>query len=295
MRLLVAIVLLLSIPGLAAADAQRLESLAAVHEACGSVSERDRPALYAMQVEYRLGIYHEDSGRLLVDTRRNLRALDGRVSVLIGGLERVGFDVAPEQTDALRQAARAGARLELGFFLGFDEPGRQPCLVRNEHGVTIVRADLAYAELVGQDGARIARSESDRLRAWQDDESALAIPGQGPRGAVFAASFDNAQPPPEPWQRTLSSAAVRARIGQCHAEGIAQGSSPEGQVVVRMNVETRSGRVRRSDVAISSLGNDAEAQCIARALGSVAQLPPAPPDWRAEAVDLSVPVRVVAD
>lgn len=283
----------LALPVSARADAEQLSSLNAVHRACETSRERSRPRLYELEVQYRLGIYHEDTGRLLVDTHRNLSALDGRVQLLISGLERVGFDVEPEQSEQLREAARAGARLRIGFFLGFDDPDRAPCLVRNAHAVTIVRADLAYAELVSSAGERVVRSESDRLRAWMDDQGALAIPGEGPRGAVGTASFDNAQPPPEAWQRAVSSAGVRARIAQCHAEGVARGAAEEGEVVVRMNIEARTGRVRRADVAISSLGENTEAECIARAIGST-QLPPGPAGWP-EAVDLSVPVRVTTD
>jgi hypothetical protein len=283
----------LALPAVAWADAEQLSSLPAVHRACDSARQTPRPRLYDLEVEYRLGIYHEESGRLLVDTRRNLSAIDGRVSVLISGLERVGFDIDPAQAEALREAARAGAHLHLGFFLGFDDPRRPACLVRGASGVTIVRADLAYVELVASGGERVARAESDRLRSWLDDQSAFEIPGDGPRGAVGTASFDNAQPPPEAWQRAIGAAAVRARLAQCHAEGVARGVPGEGQVVVRLNIESRTGRVRRADVAISSLGDDAEAECIARAVGG-SQLAPGPAGWP-EAVDLSVPVRVTAD
>jgi hypothetical protein len=168
-------------------------------------------------------------------------------------------------------------------------------VVRNEHAVTIVRADLAYAELVSARGARLARVETDRLRAWSDDLGAAGIPGHGPRGAVGQASFDNAQAPPEAWQSVFAADAVRTNIAQCHAEGIQHGAAAEAEVVVRMNIETRTGHVRRADVAISSLGNDAESECIARALGTAGPLPPAPVGWRAPVVDLSVPVRLVAD
>jgi hypothetical protein len=269
-----------------------LTSVPAVHAACEATRQQDRSPLYVLEVDYRLGP-DPDGGRVLVDTRRNLPALEGHVSLLLTGLEPIAFEATDAEATALREAAEAGARLRLGFFLGFDEPTRSACLVRSVHGVTIVRADLAFAELV-RDGERLARMETDRLRAWLDDQEDLAIPGQGPRGAVGDASFDNAQPPPEAWQRALQASGVRARIAQCHAEGVARGAAPEGQVVVRLNVEARTGRIRRADVAISSIGDAGEGECIARALGSGVQLSAAPASWQAEVVDLSVPVRLTS-
>jgi hypothetical protein len=245
-----------------------------------------------MQVEYRLGRYDEEDGRLYVNTRRNLRALEGHVSLMLSGLEPIAFEVPDAEVSALRSAASGGAVLRVGFFLGFDDSTRQHCVVRSAHAVTIVRADLAFAELTAQ-GRALARTETDRLRAWLDDREGLAVPGEGPRGVVGAASFDNAQAPPEAWQRALEAAPVRARFGQCHAEGTARGAAPEGRVVVRLNVESRTGRIRRADVALSSLGDDEEATCVARALGA-AQLGPGPSGWP-EAVDLSVPVRLVVE
>ena len=248
--------------------------------------------LYVMQVEYRLGRYDEEDARLYVNTRRNLRALEGHVSLMLSGLEPIAFEVPDGEVSALRSAASRGAVLRVGFFLGFDDSTRQHCVVRSAHAVTIVRADLAFAELTA-DGRALARTETDRLRAWRDDQEGLAVPGEGPRGVVGAASFDNAQVPPEPWQRALEAPPVRARFGQCHAEGVARGAAQEGRVVVRLNVESRTGRIRRADVALSSLGDDEEATCVARALGA-AQLGPGPSSW-AEVVDLSVPVRLVVE
>jgi hypothetical protein len=269
-----------------------LTEIAAVHEACEGAREGLRTPLYVMRVEYRLGRYDDEDARLYVNTRRNLRALEGHVSLLLSGLEPIAFEVPDEAVSALRSAASRGAVLRVGFFLGFDDSTRQPCVVRGAHAVTIVRADLAFAELTA-DGQSLARTETDRLRAWLDDREGLEVPGEGPRGVAGAASFDNAQPPPEPWQRALDAAAVRSRFGQCHTEGVARGAAPEGRVVVRLNVESRTGRIRRADVALSSLGDDEEAACVARALGA-AQLGPGPSGW-AEVVDLSVPVRLVVE
>jgi hypothetical protein len=279
---------------LAARAEDVLTTVSAVHAACESARERELSPLYVLDVAYRMERYDADEGRVVVDTRRNLSALDGHISLLLSGLEPIAFEASEERAASLEQAASAGVRLRLGFFIGFDEPSRQPCVVRSEHAVTIVRADLAFAELVEGEAA-VARMETDRLQAWADDQRALAVPGEGPRGAVGEASFDDAQLPPEAWQRALEVAAVRARIGQCHAEGIGRGASRHAQVVLRLNVETRTGRVRRADVVLSSLADEAEGQCIARAVGAGAQLPAAPTSWQADAVDLTVPVRLAAD
>ncbi len=270
-----------------------LGSIAAVHTACREARSQPRPQLHVIEVESRLGAYRSERGLLFVDTRRNLRAFDGHVSLLISGLEPVAFEV--DEAEAQRLRAATDARLRIGFFLGFDDRMRQPCVIRNAHAVTIVRADLAFAELLSAEGERLARTETERLRSWLDDRRANAIPGEGPRGRVGAATFDNAQQPPESWQRSLQAAAIRAGIAQCHTEGVARGAAGNAEVVVRLNVETRTGRIRRSDVAISSLGDTAEGECIARAIGSAASLPAGPSNWQADVTDLSVPVRLTTE
>lgn len=274
-----------------------LEALPRVHEACLSARQRTRPRLYVMDIEpgWRFGHRRQNGGALPIDSQRNLVALDGRVSILFSGLETVSFEAeTDEAAEALRVAAHAGARLRIGFFLGFDDPARQPCLVRGAHSITIVRADLAFAELVSSADERIARTETDRFSSWSDDTEQLAIPGDGPRGAVDVARFVDGQDAPETWVRALRAASARGAIAQCHVAGIAHGASPEGEVVVRLNVETRTGRVRRADVALSSIGNTPEAECVARALGTLT-MPAGPPEWRAEVVDVSATVRLTAE
>jgi len=290
-RLLAALALLCAVPGVARADAEALDSLEAVHEACETARDAGRARLFEIEVEsgWRFGAVRD--GRLIVDTGRNFRAADGHVSLLVPREERLGFEVA-DGGEALRGA---DARMRVGFFLAFDDRHRQPCLVRNRFAVTIVRTDVAYLELVDASGQRLARTETDRLAAWQDDAEALAIAGEGPRGAVGAARFGDGTAPPDSWQSALAEADTRARIAQCHAEGIQRGAAPDGQVVVRLNVETRTGRIRRADVALSSVGDDDEAECIARSVAATASLPPGPASWTAPVVDLSVPVRVVSD
>jgi hypothetical protein len=76
---------------------------------------------------------------------------------------------------------------------------------------------------------------------------------------------------------------------------VRRGATEQGQVVVRLNIETRTGTIRRSDVALSSIGDNTEAECIAQAVGTGSTLTPGPNTWQAEFVDLSVPVHLVAD
>ena len=288
-RSLLALAILVA-PSAAMADGRALTSIDAVHAACEQATEGGDPQLFVIEVEpgWRLSS-HEDG--VSIGGRRRLRAFDGHVSILLTGFEPIDFDAPEGGAASLRQQVEQGARLRLGFFLGFDNSRRQPCLVRNAHAVTIVRADVAFAEIL--DGQRrLARSEHDRFRAWSDDHETYRVPGDGPRGAVGNARFSNGTEAPANWQTALRAEATRQRISRCHAEGVGRGAADEGQVVVRLNVETRTGRVRRADVALSSVGDGDEAECIARAVGSSATLPPGPSDWRAEVVDLAVPVRL---
>lgn len=296
-RLLGALCLFVAVPATASAEGRVLDSLEDVHAACAEARESTRPSLYVIELDggWRFGSHQRRAGRLPVDTRRNLLAFEGHVSIFLTGFEPLAFDADEAQAQALRTAARAGGRLRLGFFLGFDEPRRSPCVVRNRHAVTIVRADLAFAELVGSDGERLVRTDTDRHRAWRDDREELGVPGEGPRGTVGAARFSNGAAAPVEWQRALERAEVRAALAQCHAAGVARGASREGQVVVRLNVEVRTGEVRRADVALSSVEDPDEAECVARALGRHAAFGPGPLTWQAQFVDLNVPTRLVAD
>lgn len=287
-----AMVLVCALPAGASAQERVLDSIEAVQDACNESRDSETAHLHVVEVEsgWRFGGAHD--GVLALDTGRNFRAFDGHVSLLVPREDRVGFTVDEADVARVRQA---NGRLRVGFFLGFDDRNRQPCLVRSRFAVTIVRAEVAFVELVDADGGRIARGETDRWRAWNDDREALAIAGEGPRGVVDSPRFTNGTAPPDSWLTALGNGGSRAAIAQCHTEGVARGAAREARVVVRLNVETRTGRVRRADVALSSLGDTAEAECIARAVGAGSSLPPGPNSWQAEVVDLAVPVRLVAD
>lgn len=272
-----------------------LENVRQLHRACREAEQPGRRTLYSVVIpprSYRLGPL-DDEGFLPIDTRRNLRAFDGAAQLFPSSMESIGFIAGRARARELIDAVRQGAPLRIGFFLGFDNPDRSPCLLRPA-AVTTVRMDVAYVELLRRDGRVLAREDTERLRAWIDDRAIDAVPGRGPRGVLGAASRVGAGIAPEPWQRALAAAnqgAVHDAIGACHAAGVTRGASAEGQVVVRLAVDGRSGAVRESEVELSSIGDDEEASCIAQAIGRHLRLPPS---TEGGTIALSVPVRLAA-
>ncbi len=178
---------LCSVPAIASADARptSLDTIGAVQRACRRSADGARPELYAIAVPagaWRFGRYAADDGFLAVDTRHNLRALDGAVEIFPAHLEPMGVISQASGVRRLRAAAPR-SELHVGFFLSFDDPDERACLVRPAVGVTTVRVDVAYLEVVGADGGVIARQDTDRLRAWLDDAELDGVAGSGPRGA----------------------------------------------------------------------------------------------------------------
>ncbi|MFW6049974.1 MAG: hypothetical protein ACODAU_02300 [Myxococcota bacterium] len=259
----------------------------------------ERPArrhrLYMVEVpSFRLGRYDAVEGLLPVDTRRNLRVLEGTAELFPADLSPIGFEVSAERAARLRRAvAKGGVRLRVGFFLGFDDRGGTVCLMRSRFGVTTVRIDPAFVELVGKGGKRLARQTTDRLRAWLDDLERDRVPGQGPRGALRPASFSSRSgEPPEAWQRALAAAngtSVARAVARCHARAVEEGAPGRGRVVVRLRVDAAGGGVRGAAVELSTAPRP-ESECIAEALSGL-ELPPAP-QLGSGAVDLSVPVQL---
>jgi len=260
-------------------------------------------ALYAIEIEGtwrfspfeagELGLEGEGDSHLLLDTSRNLRALGGRLEVMPTRRERIGF-VATEARAAELEAARAsGARLRIGFFLGFDEPGATSCVLRPV-GVSVVRMDVAFIELVEASGALVAREDTDRFAAWSDDAARDRVPGTGPRAAVGAPAGVLGSVPAS-WPSALNDAsagAIGAALSACHAAGVERGAPGEGLVRVRVSVDAVTGRVTESRVEITDIGDGEETTCVADAFRGVA-FPAAP--GAARTVELSVPVRLVAD
>jgi len=296
--LAVLLVLLPATAATATAQAQverALTSLEEVQAACRDAVERPAADLLVVEVAagWRFGTVGED-GFVEIDPGRAFRALGGRVELFPSRLETIGL-VAGARFDVLEAARARGARLRLGFFLGMDEPDRTACVLRSRHGVTTVRMDVAYVELVDAEGATIARDDGDRLRAFREEHERDAVPGSGPRASIEPATA-GATPAPEAWQRAYAAAA-RGEVGRalaaCHSAGIARGAEPRGRVLVRVRVDGRTGRATDSAVALSDLGDAEEARCLSAALRSVV-LSPGPGEW-ARPIDLTVPLRLAAD
>src|SRR5688500_13992900 len=148
--------------GIAQADVRGapLASLEEIHRACRRARDGGPPELYVVTLgsgQWAFSTYLFEDEFLPVDTRRNLRLFDGAAEVLPSGLETVGLGVDEERAEALRAAHQSGARLRLGFFLGFDDPARTSCLIRPAAGVTLVRADVAYVEVIDARGRVLER------------------------------------------------------------------------------------------------------------------------------------------
>ncbi len=116
----VAVLLVCLAPAGAFAQTSPLGALSAVHDACASIGARAHADLYTVDVDSGWRFGTAEDGTLYVDTRRNLSALDGRVSILVSGFDPIGFEADGEQVARLRELQEAGAWLRLGFFLGFD-------------------------------------------------------------------------------------------------------------------------------------------------------------------------------
>lgn len=290
---------LLSLPAsVARADDERvLAALEDVHAACRDAELHPARDLLVVEVQpgWTFGEL-DDEGFLAIQARRAFRASFGRVELFAAHMESIGLVATPERADQLEAARARGARLRIGFFLGYDEPDRTACLLRSRHAVTTVRMDVAYVELLEPDGATIAREDTDRYRAWRDDHDREAVPGSGPRAAIGQATTPSGAVP-DAWQQGLATAAqgdVGRAIAQCHRDGVARGAEASAQVIVRLRVDGRTGRVTESALAISDLGDSDEGECVAGAMRSVA-LPPGPAEWGTRTVDVSVPVRLAAD
>jgi hypothetical protein len=272
---------------------RQLGTLDAVQSACRAADEDGNTStLYSVTVDNPWRFDERDEDFLPLDTRRNLRAFSGSVELLPSHMEMIGF-VANDTRAATLQAARtSGARLRVGFFLGFDDPERSSCLIRPRAGVTLVRMDVAFIELVDASGGLVAREDTERYRSWQDDEGRAGIPGTGPRAAVGVASIADGTAVPDGWTRAIRTAgagALARTLGQCHAAGVARGASPDATIRVRLHVEGRTGHVTESSVEIANVGDTDEVDCIVAAVAGV-DLPAGTGDVAARSVDLSVPI-----
>lgn len=235
-----------------------LDTLSAVHDACRDAEGEGTRELYTLSIaRFRFERPDPDRdrdapGRLSVDTSRNLRALRGAVEVYSAEFEPIRFATRGDREEELRTE---GHTLRVGFFLGFDGEG-QSCVVRAAAGVTTVRMDLAFAELLDAEGRVLAREDTERLRAWAQDREEQA--------PVLVGTPSVRQGDVAIHRATES---VRAAIAACHAEAVGRGRPADAHLNARLTVN--EGRVSRSEVELSSLRDRRASQCIANALAAM--------------------------
>ena len=246
-----------------------LGTLAALHQACRDAEAPGRRVLYSIAVQrFRFAGYDEDYSALPVDLRRNLKALRGAAEIFPSGREPIAFLGSAERATELATHQRAGT-LRVGFFLNFDGT-RRACLIRPSAGVTTVRADLAFVELIDSGGEVVAREDSDRLRAWLDDAEASRLPGTGPRAAVDAPMVERGTLPAV-WRTRSQSRPFQAGVSRCYAEARSRGCAPGGHLYV--SVRTDQGQSLSAQVMLSTVRDSALRECIAERF---ATLPAAP-------------------
>jgi len=264
----------------APARAERpLESLSALREACAEAREPGRRSLYVVELERFRFARSGEEGFLPVDTRRNLRAFGGAAALFPSELEPIGFRANAERQVALRQAREAGAKLRVGFFLGFDGEG-QPCVIRPAVSVSTVRMDVAFLELVDSQGRVIARDDTERLRAWRDDEERDRIEGEGPRVAVDD-PWGGAVP--EPTLQALR--ALSGRLAQCHAAHVERGGAGRGRALMQLAI--RDGALAEPTIAFTTFSDERFGACLIHVLKRV-ELP-------MTSGSITVPLRFAAD
>lgn len=290
------LLVVLGLPGLALAQAsdRTLGTLDALQTACRAADAGDNDTLYSVSIDapWRWGTRAEEEEFLPVDTRHNLRAFSGSAELLPSHMETIGFVANDARSAELSAAREGGARLRVGFFLGFDDPERSSCLIRPRAAVTLVRMDVAFVELVDDQGHVLAREDTERFRSWQDDADREGIPGTGPRAAVGTPSIADGTTVPDGWTRALRTAGAGAlgrTLGRCHAEGVGRGAVPDSMAHVRLRVDARTGRVTESSVEIANVGDTDEVDCIVDAVAHV-DLPAGSADLAGRTIDLTVPV-----
>ena len=248
--------------------------LEGLHQACRDAELPGRRKVYTIEVpQARFEPYYEEDRALLLDTRRNFRVLRGAAEIFASNLETIGFVANAERAEELQ---RRGRKLRIGFFLGFDG-ARRPCLIRSAVSVTMVRADLAFVELLDADGEVVAREDTDRLRAWQDDLERDGIPGEGPRAAVLHPTTLHGSGLSAAASQPLSTQALRNRLDACAA---LRREGGDAQIVVVLRI-AGDGSVAGAEVELSSARSRRVQACVVEALQRVRFAPGAPMSLRA--------------
>lgn len=270
----------------------RLEDVRAACRAADDEGLHDR--LYSILIDGRAALRRrpgreEGEVRYVLADVRSLRAFDGAVQLIPSRLEPLALRASEEQARSIDVALAGGARLRVGFFLGFDEPDRPACIVRAPQAVSVVRLDLAFVELLDAAGAVVARDDDDRLRAWSDDPVHGAA--LSPEVSVGAASLEGGAPAPSGWLELLRGAPLRRALLACHEEGLARGAAREAMVQVIVRLDARSGQVSERVIEAGNVGDEAENACLLEALSAL-RFPAA--SGLSGTVSLRVPIRLRA-
>lgn len=273
-----------------ASEGENIENPGRMRAICRAETLPGPRQLYVIELPanaYRLSSFDAEEGLLPIDTRRNLRLFRGAVELFASGLEPIAFALPAEEASRVREAQKGGARLRLGFFLGYDAPSARACMVRPAAGVTIVRMDLAYAEIVTSGGDVVARRETARLTDWRNDPERPSGGVEGPHAivgpAIVPTGFDG-------WRREIAELA-KGQLGEeltrCHAAAVANGSSARGRVSFRASMGASTGAPRQVSVELSTV-ESAASSCMIDALRTRLKLTAAPGPERN--VEVRVPV-----
>lgn len=247
--------------GLVRAEDVVLSSLEQVHAACRAADEfSDHERLYSVLVDGPVPLQRhvdDEDGTVvfrLVYTRTPT-AFGGRVQLVPARLESMGFPANEDRERTLEQALALGARLRIGFFLGFDDPRRRSCLVRPPQGVTTVRIEFAFVELVDAAGSVVAREDHERLRAWR--EGSLRARASEPSARILP--LDGSA---ELWARVLESGQPERQLRACHDASLARSGRRAVLQQVRLEVRARTGDVAEAVVEAGNAGDDDLNACV---------------------------------
>lgn len=277
-----------------ALDGTPITTLDALHEACNSARADGPRTLWVVTVasgRWHFAASPSDGARLVVDTRHNLPILGGAAALMPAFLERLSLPAEGGRAAELSRAASEGASLRIGFFLGMDDRAATMCVLRPAAGVTMVRAEIAYIEVLSAEGEMLAREDTERMRAVRQDEAVAPVTG-GARAIVDAPSAEDGSAVPQSWTDALRAAGrgtLAAQLARCHTGHGAV------DVVVRLMVGARTGAVRSAEVELAAGAAERESHCVAQTLAAGVALPAG--DARAREdheVPLSVPVRFPA-
>lgn len=237
---------LLSASGMAQGpEGSRLPDIGTLQRACEVAA--GEPVLHWVEIRNPAMEYDADVGQVVVQTNgRNLALFGGAAELL--ALEPIGLLANPGRAEELLRASQEGARLRVGFVMGLEDA--QVC-VRPSFSVTVVRASLAFTELVDREGAVLGRDDRAVLRHWQS-----ARPRSRQRveiGELLGAGV------PEGNAARVSRGL--SGFAQCFESALERGAGFEN-ADVSMELTVEQGRVRRIEVPMTTLRDEQAMGCL---------------------------------